>query len=165
MGGLPTAGAARPPHDTAGLDGRRGALQAVVPRARPRRLREPAGRQDVTLPALLPGNEHVRHLHTVRVPARDAVLTRLDGAGIGAATHYRVALHRRDVSATGASSPNADHVAAHTLCLPPHPHLKREQRESVVAALARALSAYRDRSLQGLGTANEVAERCREARY
>jgi dTDP-4-amino-4,6-dideoxygalactose transaminase len=147
-------------HDIAGVNSRLDALQAVVLRAKLRRLPEwNAARQaaaayydklladldDVTLPAVLPGNEHVWHLYTVQVPARDAVLAELEAEGIGAGIHYPVPLHRTGAFATGASYPHAEHVAAHTLSLPLHPHLVREQQETVVAALARALSAHRSR--------------------
>jgi dTDP-4-amino-4,6-dideoxygalactose transaminase len=148
-------------HDIAGVNSRLDALQAVVLRAKLRRLPEwNAARQaaavyydklladveDVVVPSVLSGNEHVWHLYTVRVPARDAVLADLDAEGIGAGIHYPVPLHRTGAFATGASFPNAEHVAAHTLSLPLHPHLTREQQETVVAALARALSAHRSRS-------------------
>ena len=148
-------------HDIAGVNSRLDALQAVVLRAKLRRLPEwNAARQaaaayydklladveDVTLPAVLPGNEHVWHLYTVQVPARDAVLAGLEAEGIGAGIHYPVPLHRTGAFATDASFPHAEHVAAHTLSLPLHPHLMREQQETVVAALARALSAHQSRS-------------------
>jgi dTDP-4-amino-4,6-dideoxygalactose transaminase len=148
-------------HDIAGVNSRLDALQAVVLRAKLRRLPEwnaarraaavyydklLADVEDVTLPTVLPGNDHVWHLYTVRVPARDAVLAHLEAEGIGAGIHYPIPLHRTGAFATGASYPNAEHVAAHTLSLPLHPHLTREQQETVVAALARALSASRGRS-------------------
>ena len=147
-------------HDIAGVNSRLDALQAVVLRAKLRRLPEwNAARQaaaayydnlladldDVTLPTVLPGNEHVWHLYTVQVPDRDAVLAALEAEGIGAGIHYPVPLHRTGAFATDASYPHAEHVAAHTLSLPLHPHLMREQQETVVAALARALSAHRSR--------------------
>ncbi|ACU77320.1 DegT/DnrJ/EryC1/StrS aminotransferase [Catenulispora acidiphila DSM 44928] len=147
-------------HDIAGVNSRLDALQAVVLRAKLRRLPEwnaarqaaaayydklLAGLDQVTLPTTLPGNEHVWHLYTVQVPERDAVLARLEAEGIGAGIHYPVPLHRTGAFATGASYPHAEHVAAHTLSLPLHPHLMREQQEIVVAALARALSAQPSR--------------------
>jgi dTDP-4-amino-4,6-dideoxygalactose transaminase len=151
-------GLAKYAHDIAGVNSRLDALQAVVLRAKLRRLPEwnaarqaaaayydklLAGLDDVTPPAVLPGNEHVWHLYTVQVPARDAVLAELDAEGIGAGIHYPVPLHRTGAFANRASYPHAEHVAAHTLSLPLHPHLTRAQQETVVAALARALSAHR----------------------
>ena len=149
-------------HDIPGVNSRLDALQAVVLRVKLRRLPEwNAARQaaaayyekllsgfdDVRLPAVLPGNEHVWHLYTVQVPERDAVLADLEAEGIGAGIHYPVPLHRTGAFATDASYPHAEHVAAHTLSLPLHPHLTRDQQETVVAALARALSAHRSRPL------------------
>ncbi len=146
-------------HDLVGVNSRLDALQAVVLRAKLRRLprwnvarRSAAGYYDklladvtdvVTLPTVLPGNEHVWHLYTVQVPARDAVLAALEAEGIGAGIHYPVPLHRTGAFATEASFSNAEHVAAHTLSLPLHPHLTRDQQERVAAALGRALSAHR----------------------
>ncbi|NUR29779.1 MAG: DegT/DnrJ/EryC1/StrS family aminotransferase [Catenulispora sp.] len=144
-------------HDLVGMNSRLDTLQAVVLRAKLRRLPEwnaarraaaayydklLADVEGVATPAVLPGNEHVWHLYTVRVPARDAVLADLDAAGVGAGIHYPVPLHRTGAFATGASFPVAEDVAAHTLSLPLHPHLTRDQQERVAAALARALSAH-----------------------
>lgn len=155
-------GLAKYAHDIAGVNSRLDALQAVVLRAKLRRLPEwnaarqaaaayydklLAGLDSVTLPTVLSGNEHVWHLYTVQVPARDEVLASLEAEGIGAGIHYPVPLHRTGAFATGASYPHAEHVAAHTLSLPLHPHLTREQQETVVAALARALSARSGRPL------------------
>jgi dTDP-4-amino-4,6-dideoxygalactose transaminase len=148
-------------HDLVGVNSRLDTLQAVVLRAKLRRLPEwnaarqaaaayydklladVVDREDVVGPTVLPGNEHVWHLYTVLVPERDAVLADLDAEGVGAGIHYPVPLHRTGAFATDASFPVAEHVAAHTLSLPLHPHLTRDQQERVAAALARALSAHR----------------------
>ena len=155
-------GLAKYAHDIPGVNSRLDALQAVVLRAKLRRLPEwnvarqeaasyydklLGGLDGVTVPTVLPGNEHVWHLYTVQVAARDAVLAELEAEGIGAGIHYPVPLHRTGAFATDASFPHAEHIAAHTLSLPLHPHLMREQQETVVAALARALSAPRRRPL------------------
>lgn len=148
-------------HDLVGMNSRLDTLQAVVLRAKLRRLPEwNAARQaaaayydkvladidHVGTPTVLPGNEHVWHLYTVLVPERDAILADLNAEGVGAGIHYPVPLHRTGAFgafATGASFPVAEYVAAHTLSLPLHPHLTRDQQERVAAALARALSAHR----------------------
>ncbi|MBS2536121.1 DegT/DnrJ/EryC1/StrS family aminotransferase [Catenulispora sp. NF23] len=155
-------GLAKYAHDIPGVNSRLDALQAVVLRAKLRRLPEwnvarqeaasyydklLGGLDGVTVPTVLPGNEHVWHLYTVQVAARDAVLAELEAEGIGAGIHYPVPLHHTGAFATDASFPHAEHIAAHTLSLPLHPHLMREQQETVVAALARALSAPRRRPL------------------
>ncbi|GAA2025102.1 DegT/DnrJ/EryC1/StrS family aminotransferase [Catenulispora yoronensis] len=145
-------------HDIVGVNSRLDTLQAVVLRAKLRRLptwnaaRRAAAAyydklladvEDVVTPTVLPGNEHVWHLYTVLVPERDAVLADLDAEGVGAGIHYPVPLHRTGAFATDASFPVAEHIAAHTLSLPLHPHLTRDQQERVAAVLARALSAHR----------------------
>ncbi|HSO66147.1 MAG TPA: DegT/DnrJ/EryC1/StrS family aminotransferase, partial [Ornithinibacter sp.] len=95
-------------HDRFGFNSRLDTLQAVVLRAKLRRLpqwneqrREAATRYDrlladlpgVRLPTTLPGNVHVWHLYVVRVPRRDHVLRFLQSEGIGAGVHYPVPVH------------------------------------------------------------------------
>ena len=96
-------------HVTFGFNSRLDTLQAVVLRAKLRRL--PAWNDQrrvaaaalrrtaapalpgVRLPVTLPGNEHVWHLYVVRVPSRDEVLRRLQAEGVGAGVHYPVPVH------------------------------------------------------------------------
>src|SRR4051794_33967423 len=90
-------------HLEIGVNSRLDELQAVVLATKLRRLEEwnderqmAAERygellkalDDVVVPEVLPGNEHVWHLYVVRVPRRDDVLARLNAAGIGAGIHY-----------------------------------------------------------------------------
>lgn len=144
-------------HEELGFNSRLDALQAVVLRAKLRRLarwnderRAAADRYDalladvpgVRLPGRLPGNEDVWHLYVVRVPERDAVLARLNAAGIGAGIHYPVPVHLqpafRGLGEAG-SFPVAERAAQEILSLPLYPGITAEQQERVAGELRRAV--------------------------
>ncbi|GAB7181270.1 DegT/DnrJ/EryC1/StrS family aminotransferase [Kitasatospora sp. Ki12] len=148
-------------HERFGCNSRMDALQAVVLRAKLRRLpawnaarRAAAARYDallggldgLTLPRTAPGNEHVWHLYAVRIGPgrdRDAVLAALHAAGIGAGVHYPVPVHLqpafRHLGHRAGSFPVAERAARELLSLPLHPHLTGAQQERVARVLARAL--------------------------
>jgi dTDP-4-amino-4,6-dideoxygalactose transaminase len=145
-------------HPEIGFNSRLDTLQAVVLSAKLAHLaawngaRRAAARrydellvplQDVTPPATLPGNEHVWHLYVVRVPHRDAVLARLNEAGIGAGVHYPVPIHLQGAFAhlghERGDFPAAEAAAAEVLSLPLFPEITPAQQERVVAALAAAI--------------------------
>lgn len=145
-------------HHVVGVNSRMDSLQAVVLRAKLRRLstwnearRSAAARYDALLtevprvvpPATMAGNEHIWHLYVVRVPQRDAVLEDLHAAGIGAGVHYPVPVHL-----TGAfehlgyrrgAFPVAEAAAAEILSLPMFPEISVMQQELVVGELTRAV--------------------------
>jgi dTDP-4-amino-4,6-dideoxygalactose transaminase len=147
-------------HPVLGFNSRLDTLQAVVLRAKLKRLavwnderRAAADRyaellgdvEPVTLPATLPGNQHVWHLYVVKVDDRDRVLGALNADGIGAGVHYPVPVHL-----TGAFQhlgnwrgdfPNAEASAARSLSLPLFPGISAAQQERVAASLRRALGA------------------------
>jgi dTDP-4-amino-4,6-dideoxygalactose transaminase len=145
-------------HEQLGFNSRMDTLQAVVLRAKLARLaawneQRRAGAErydallgdvaDVRLPARLPGNLDVWHLYVVRVPDRDAVLQRLNAAGIGAGIHYPVPVHLqpafRHLGVPG-SFPVAETAAQEILSLPLYPGITVEQQECVVGVLRSALS-------------------------
>ncbi|MFH9350598.1 DegT/DnrJ/EryC1/StrS family aminotransferase [Kitasatospora sp. NPDC017646] len=148
-------------HERFGFNSRMDALQAVVLRAKLRRLpdwnaarRAAAARYDALLdgvegvvrPGTAPGNEHVRHLYPVRIArGRDAVLAALHAAGIGAGVHYPVPVHLqpalRRLGHREGSFPVAERAARELLSLPLHPHLTEAQQLRVVEVLERALDA------------------------
>ncbi|MEU4115121.1 DegT/DnrJ/EryC1/StrS family aminotransferase [Kitasatospora sp. NPDC028055] len=148
-------------HERFGFNSRMDALQAVVLRAKLRRLpdwnaarRAAAARYDrlldglpgVTRPGTAPGNVHVRHLYPVRIArGRDAVLAALHGAGIGAGVHYPVPVHLqpafRPLGYRAGAFPVAERAAGELLSLPLHPHLTEAQQVRVVEVLERALGA------------------------
>ncbi|WP_405005923.1 DegT/DnrJ/EryC1/StrS family aminotransferase [Kitasatospora purpeofusca] len=151
-------------HERFGFNSRMDALQAVVLRAKLRRLpawnearRAAAVRYDgllagldgITPPRTAPGNEHVWHLYAVRVGAggarRDALLAALNAAGIGAGVHYPVPVHLqpafRHLGHGEGAFPVAERAAAELLTLPLFPQITAQQQDRVVEALAKALAA------------------------
>ncbi|MFB6394230.1 DegT/DnrJ/EryC1/StrS family aminotransferase [Polymorphospora lycopeni] len=155
-------GLAKYQHHVAGCNSRLDALQAVVLRAKLRRLaagnaaRRAAARRyaellaghDVVRPTTLVGNDHVWHLYVVRLPgrgaaARDAVVAELNSLGIGASVHYPRPIHRTPAFAGlgyGAGDfPAAEAAAREILSLPIYPQITRGQQEAVVGALAKAI--------------------------
>lgn len=143
-------------HEVVGCNSRLDPLQAVVLQAKLAHLeswnalrREAAARYDGLLAddeqvrrlAVLPGNEPVWHLYPVRVPRRDEVLRALNAAGIGAAVHYPVPLHRQKALASWSLGcfPVAERAADELLSLPIYPGITEGQQEQVVTALRVAL--------------------------
>jgi dTDP-4-amino-4,6-dideoxygalactose transaminase len=145
-------------HETLGFNSRLDTLQAVVLRAKLRRLdewndlrRQAAGRYDELLAEdehvvrlqTLPGNEHVWHIYPVRVPDRDVVLGKLQADGIGAAIHYPVPVHLqeafRHLGLGPGDFPVAEQAAASQLSLPIYPGITRDQQVQVVEALRSAM--------------------------
>jgi dTDP-4-amino-4,6-dideoxygalactose transaminase len=145
-------------HVTAqGGNGRLDALQAVVLRAKLRRLevwtearREVARRYDehlseldVVAPREMSYGRHVYHLYVVQVPSRDRVRTSLERAGIATGLHYPVPLHLQEAYAglglPRGTFPVSEQVAARGLSLPMFPHLTAEAQERVVLGLRAAL--------------------------
>jgi dTDP-4-amino-4,6-dideoxygalactose transaminase len=148
-------------HEVVGVNSRLDALQAVVLRAKLGRLaawntarRAAAARYDellaavdVVRPVTLEGNEHVWHLYVVRIPGgparRDAVLARLNEAGVGAGIHYPYPVHLTpafaDPGFPAGSFPHAERAAGEILSLPLYPQITADQQETTVRALAAAL--------------------------
>lgn len=147
-------------HDVAGMNSRLDTVQAVVLRAKLKRLagwnedrRKAAERYQgllsmipgVTLPASAPGNIDVWHLYVVQVDDRDAVLAALHEAGVGAGIHYPTPVHLTRAYAhlghTAGKYPVAEAAADRILSLPLFPHISPEQQEYVAAALAAAVKS------------------------
>jgi dTDP-4-amino-4,6-dideoxygalactose transaminase len=145
-------------HDVVGLNSRLDTMQAVVLRAKLRRLEQwneqrraaaayydelLVGVDAVQTPSVAPGNVPVWHLYVVRVPARDHVLAELQAAGIGAAIHYPVPVHLtpafRCLGHQPGDFPVAEAAAAEILSLPLYPGITAAQQERVAAALVKAL--------------------------
>ncbi|MEV4277871.1 DegT/DnrJ/EryC1/StrS family aminotransferase [Actinoplanes xinjiangensis] len=142
-------------HDLVGVNSRLDGLQAVVLRAKLARLAGwneqrraaaaryhelLAGLEQVVRPVTLDGNVHVWHIYCVRVPNRDEVLAKLNAAGVGAAIHYPIPVHRTGAFASlGGSFPNAEATAPEILSLPIYPQITPDQQERVVEALATAI--------------------------
>jgi dTDP-4-amino-4,6-dideoxygalactose transaminase len=146
-------------HLEVGVNSRLDGLQAVVLAAKLRRLEEwnderrvAADRygdllkslDQVRVPEVLPGNEHVWHLYVVRVPRRDDVLAHLNAAGVGAGIHYPMPIHLlpafADLEWRPGAFPTAELLAGEILSLPIYPGITPAQQERVVEHLAEALT-------------------------
>lgn len=145
-------------HLTIGFNSRLDALQAVVLRAKLRRLaagnlaRQRAASRyaelladlpKVILPRTAPGNEHVWHLYAIRVPRRDHVLRFLHDEGISAGIHYPVPVHLQPaflhLGYRLGDFPVAEAAAGQLLSLPLYPQITQEQQARVADAVRRAL--------------------------
>lgn len=148
-------------HTMIGMNSRLDTIQAVVLRAKLRRLdvwnearrsaaerytellADMAAEGHVVLPREAEGNRHVWHLYTIRVEHRDEILDALRSAGIGVGVHYPTPIHRtdafRDLGKGTGSFPVAEVAADRLLSLPMYPHLTLGQQERVVEALSRAV--------------------------
>lgn len=141
-------------HPLLGFNSRLDSIQAVVLRAKLRRLarwnelrRAAAARYDALLsdveqvvrPRTLPGNEHVWHLYVVRVPNRDAVWKRLRDAGVEAGIHYPRPIHlegaMQHLGYRAGDFPVAERAASEILSLPMFPEITEEQQARVVESL------------------------------
>lgn len=147
-------------HEAFGFNSRLDTLQAVVLRAKLRRLdtwntlrRGAAARYDqmlaelpgVRLPVTLHGNTHAWHLYVIRVEERDRVLGGLNSAHVGAGIHYPVPVSLTPAFRTESSGPGtfpvAEAAARTILSLPLYPGITAEQQTRVVDALRAALVA------------------------
>jgi dTDP-4-amino-4,6-dideoxygalactose transaminase len=145
-------------HETIGFNSRMDTLQAVVLRAKLRRLpawndlRRAAADRYAALLADLPGvvlptvarpNEHVWHLYVIRVPDRDRVAATLRELGVATGIHYPVPIHLQPAFAHLGHAlgdfPVTEKAAAEILSLPMFPHLTEEQQTHVANALRKAL--------------------------
>jgi dTDP-4-amino-4,6-dideoxygalactose transaminase len=148
-------------HETLGFNSRLDTLQAVVLRAKLRRLdrwnalrRAAAARYaemladvpGLTLPSEAPGNEHVWHLYVIRVPDRDEVARTLGELGIGNGIHYPVPVHLtpafRSLRYKSGDFPVTEATVGQILSLPMFPHITEEQQVRVVEALQKALRVF-----------------------
>ncbi|MEO8219700.1 MAG: DegT/DnrJ/EryC1/StrS family aminotransferase [Specibacter sp.] len=147
-------------HDVVGMNSRLDTIQAVVLNAKLQRLprwnalrREAAARYgdmlagvpDIGLPVGRPNYEDVWHLYVVQLENRDAVLAKLNAAGIGAGIHYPTPIHlTKAFSYVGkglGDFPVAEAAAEKILSLPLFPHMTVAQQERVVDTLRSAIQA------------------------
>lgn len=147
-------------HPEVGFNSRLDTLQAVVLRAKLKRLNEYNAQRraaaeryhgllkdfaDLKLPRAVPGNEHIWHIYAVQVAAsrRDAVMKSMQEQGIGVGVHYPVPIHLQGAFAghghKPGSFPMAEKAAAEMISLPIYPELTAAQQQEVAAALKKAL--------------------------
>jgi len=102
------------------------------------------GHPAIVLPTVLPGNDHVYHQFTLRVPGegrRDALQAFLRDREIGSAVFYPLSLHLQAPYAKFGSKagdfPNSEIVTSQVLSIPVHPHLTTEQVEYAADAISK----------------------------
>lgn len=96
----------------------------------------------VETPRVRPGDRHVFHQFTVRVPRdRDRTQQLLQEAGIGSAVHYPIPIHQqpimREMGFGEGTFPVAEAAAEQVLSLPVHPSLGPEDVEYIASTLNR----------------------------
>lgn len=144
-------------HDMIGYNSRLDELQAVVLRAKLKRIdRYNAQRRylaqryhqgleqlpDLILPFVDQAGQHVYHQYTILTPQRDAVMAALQAAGIGCAIYYPIPLHRQVAYAKhyrNVSLPVAETIAQQCLSLPIFPEMRETQVDTVVEVIAKVL--------------------------
>ena len=121
---------------------------------------EAFGELPIGLPISPDGRSHVFHQYTLDVgAARDAIVTDLRDAGVGADIYYPIPVHRQSyIMERGlhADLPVTDAAAAHTLALPMFPGLTDDEQGQVIAAVRDAVGRH-------LGTAAGPARGSRTA--
>ncbi|MCX7963347.1 MAG: DegT/DnrJ/EryC1/StrS family aminotransferase [Candidatus Sumerlaea chitinivorans] len=137
-------------HDVEGYNARMDALQAIILRAKLKRLSQwNAARQKcaayyhkrlstnqaIQLPSVAPYNTHVFHLYVILVDSRDEVQRKLQERGVGTGLHYPLPLHLQKAYAhmgmSKGSLPVTERVAERLLSLPMFPNLTQEQQDYV----------------------------------
>ncbi|MCX7018004.1 MAG: DegT/DnrJ/EryC1/StrS family aminotransferase [Candidatus Sumerlaeota bacterium] len=145
-------------HDVEGVNARMDALQAIVLRAKLKRLgtwndaRARAAKYyderlgecgQVTIPYRDPDNFHIYHLYVVLVENRDSVQEYLTRHGVGTGLHYPLPLHLQKAYARMGHQkgdfPVTEHVAERLLSLPMFPGITREQQDYVCDRLIEAV--------------------------
>lgn len=144
-------------HDEIGYNSRLDEMQAVVLRAKLKRIEQynQARRRAAhlyskrmsDLPLTVPFEdglgEHVYHQYTLLCDRRDAVLKALQEQQIGCAVYYPVPLHKQNVFKdryAGLSLPVTEDVAAKCMSLPICSHLTDETVDQIVAVISHALA-------------------------
>lgn len=147
-------------HPYLGMNGRLDTLQAAVLLAKlPHFNDEIAARHRIgarysdllkdccTIPTVLPGNTHVYHQYTIRIPNRDAVAAELKAQGIPTAVYYPKCVHEQPVFSplgyAAGSFPISESASKEVLSLPMHPWLTVDDQNRVVTAIENCLLAIR----------------------
>jgi dTDP-4-amino-4,6-dideoxygalactose transaminase len=149
-------------HDVVGFNSRLDTVQAVVLRAKLRRLsrwnelRRSAAAQyrelladvpGVHLPVTDPANDDVWHLFVVQVDERerDRVLAEVKAAGVAASIHYPTPIHLTGaympLGYRAGDFPVAEAAARRILSLPLYPNITRGQQHHVVASTSAAVNS------------------------
>ena len=141
-------------HEILGYNFRLTDIQAAIGLAQLARLEELTARrianadyltrnlpEHVVTPTVRPGNRHVFHQYTIRVPERrDEMAQRLREAGVGTGVHYPIPIHQQKLYADLGyrdSLPVAERASREVLSLPVHPALSESDLAEVARAVAR----------------------------
>jgi dTDP-4-amino-4,6-dideoxygalactose transaminase len=144
-------------HDVIGYNSRLDEMQAVILRAKLKRIDQyNAARRHVAhlyselmadLPLTTPLEDnlgvHVYHQYTLLSDRRDDIMKALQAQQIGCAVYYPVPLHQQNVfkdDCAGVSLPATESVAARCFSLPICSHLKEEQVREIVAVIRGVLA-------------------------
>lgn len=144
-------------HDVIGYNSRLDEMQAVILRAKLKRIDQyNAARRHVAhlyselmadLPLTTPHEDglgvHVYHQYTLLSDRRDDIMKALQAQQIGCAVYYPVPLHQQNVfkdDCAGVSLPATESVAARCFSLPICSHLKEEQVREIVAVIRGVLA-------------------------
>jgi UDP-2-acetamido-2-deoxy-ribo-hexuluronate aminotransferase len=146
-------------HARIGMNGRLDTLQAAVllaklqifaaeVEARARigaRYTEKLGTAGIRVPRIAEGNTSVYAQYTIEVDDRDAVVKRVQAAGIPTAIHYPTPLHRQPayverVSVPEGGLPHAERASQRVFSLPMHPYLDEAEQDQVIAAVIAAIA-------------------------
>lgn len=157
MRALRTHGAeVRHHHTHLGMNGRLDTLQAAVLLAKlPHFDHELAARRRIgarytellkdccVTPYVLPGNTHIYHQYTIRVPDRETLGRELNAQGIPTAVYYPKCVHLQPVFANlgykPGSFPASEAAALEVISLPMHPWLSEEDQDLIVNSIKEAL--------------------------
>jgi dTDP-4-amino-4,6-dideoxygalactose transaminase len=144
-------------HDEIGYNSRLDEIQAVVLRAKLKRIdeynqgrrrvaalyRECFADTEVVTPHEDGLGEHVYHQYTTITPQREKVQQHLQSKGIACAVYYPIALHQQKAFAndcTGLSMPTSEHIANNCLSYPIFPEMTEGQVKTVCEAIKEALN-------------------------
>ena len=98
----------------------------------------------IVLPHEVPGSKRVWHQYVIRTKRRDGLRDFLSEREIGSEIYYPVPLHMQEalksLGYAEGSFPEAERAAREVLALPIFPELRKDEQETVVAAIAEFLS-------------------------
>jgi dTDP-4-amino-4,6-dideoxygalactose transaminase len=145
-------------HQEVGINSRLDELQAAILRTKLPRLdawnaqrrvhaqtyRQLLQSEQIGLPYVRPGIEHVYHLFVVRLQNRDRVRQELNDRGIGTGVHYPIPIHQQVAFQNGGCRVVGDmavseRLAREVLSIPMYPELEPDQIASVTACLRESL--------------------------
>jgi dTDP-4-amino-4,6-dideoxygalactose transaminase len=98
-----------------------------------------AALEEISLPVVAPGSEHVFHQYVIRAARRDELRAHLTARGIASEVYYPIPLHLQPCFASlgyrRGELPEAERAAGEVLALPMYPEIDPSSQERVVAAV------------------------------